>query len=59
MTSQVEAHTPFSPYVAGIGGSQSVDIEADVSQGQVEHEEVAGRAHLLDPEEGQYGDGVK
>lgn len=47
------------PEVARVGRRESVNIQTDVGQGEVEHEEVAGISHLLHSEEGHDADGVE
>lgn len=47
------------PDVARVRGRQSVNVQTEVSHGEVEHKEVAGVPHLLHREERHDADGVE
>lgn len=47
------------PEIACIGSSESINIQTEVSYSKVEHQEVAGIAHLPHPEEGKDADGIE
>lgn len=38
------------PQVTGVGGHQTIDVETQICQGQVEDKEITGGSHLSDPQ---------
>lgn len=39
------------PQVTGISSHQTIDVETQISQSQIEDEEITGGSHLSDPQE--------